>query len=150
MIKNYKALLNKILTQEELTKTCNTFSNEQEFVNYLLSMPIINRHDWADESMESPIHAFINKRLKTFGLDTPKLERKTYWDNFKKYKPYPKRGDWMVYALACYDSSIKKLGYRLVLADLFDDTYRIMVVEKVNATKLLQIKSELISFKYVN
>lgn len=150
MIKNYEALLNKIMTQEELAEACKTFTSEQEFVIYLLSLPIINRHDWAEESMDTPIHEFINKRLKAFGVDTLKLERATYWDNFTKYKANPKRGDWMIYALACYDASIKRHGYRLILADTLDDTYRIMVVEKANATKLHQIKSEQISFKYVN
>lgn len=150
MIKNYEALLNKLLTQEELADTCKTFANEQEFVNYLLSLPIINCHDWAEENLDAPLHEFINKRFMAFGLESPKLERNTYWENFTKYKTNPKRGDWMVYALACYDTSIKRHGYRLILADTFDDTYRIMVVEKTNATKLHQIKSEQISFKYVN
>ncbi|MCQ2212919.1 MAG: HindVP family restriction endonuclease [Bacteroidaceae bacterium] len=150
MIKNYRTLLVKLLTENEYQNARTHFSGEEDFANYILSMPIINCHDWASENLDSPLHSFINRRLKDFGIQGFEIDRSLYWNCFSWAYPAARRGDWLLYAIASYDSAIKRHGYRLMLIDLGDDLYRIIVVNKTSLSKLRNIKSDIISFKDVN
>lgn len=107
MIKNYKSLIAKLLTEEECKNAKTQFSNEEDFANYILSMPIVNRYDWSSENLNSLLHTFISKRLNAFGNQEFKLDRSLYWNCFSRAYPAAKREDWLLYAIASYDSAIK-------------------------------------------
>lgn len=98
--------------------------------------------DWRGEDRQGMLYNFFNNRLQSMlGVQLVVSEDEVY-QKYNQEIEEPKRGDFIPFALSYFDKQLEKLGARVVLLDLENDTYNILVAYKKDAKKLKSIKSD--------
>ena len=140
---NYKTMLAKVLSEKELTEMdIKAIKDDESLFNKLVDKNFLLIVDWSGEDRQGMLYKFFNNRLQSmFGVQLGVPEDEIY-QKFNQEIEEPQRGDFIPFALSYFDKQLEKLGARVVLLDLENDTYNILVSYKKDAKKLKSIKSD--------
>ena len=140
---NYKTMLAKVLGEKELMEmNVQTIKDDESLFNKLVDKNFLLLVDWSGEDRQGMLYSFINYRLLSMlGVQLVVSEDVVY-QKYNQEIEEPQRGDFIPFALSYIDKQLEKLGARIVLLDLGNDTYNILVSYKKDAKKLKSIKSD--------
>ena len=140
---NYKTMLAKVLGEKELMEmNVQTIKDDESLFNKLVDKNFLLLVDWSGEDRQGMLYRFFNNRLQSMlGVQLVVSEDEVY-QKYNQEIEEPQRGDFIPFALSYYDKQIEKHGARIVLLDLGNDTYNILVSYKKDAKKLKSIKSD--------
>ena len=140
---NYKTMLAKVLGEKELMEmNVQTIKDDESLFYKLVDKNFLLLVDWSGEDRQGMLYNFFNNRLQSMlGVQLVVSEDEVY-QKYNQEIEEPKRGDFIPFALSYFDKQLEKLGARVVLLDLENDTYNILVAYKKDAKKLKSIKSD--------
>lgn len=140
---NYKTMLAKVLGEKELMEmNVQTIKDDESLFYKLVDKNFLLIVDWSGEDRQGMLYNFFNNRLQSMlGVQLVVSEDEVY-QKYNQEIEEPKRGDFIPFALSYFDKQLEKLGARVVLLDLENDTYNILVAYKKDAKKLKSIKSD--------
>lgn len=140
---NYKTMLAKVLGERELAEIdVKSIKDDESLFNELVNKNFLLMADWSGEDRQGMLYKFFNSRLQSMlGVQLAIPEEEVYQKYNQEIKEQ-ERGDFIPFALSYFDKLLKKLSARVVLLDLGNDTYNILVSYKKEAQKLKSIKSD--------
>ena len=140
---DYKKMLAKVLGEKELLEIdVQGIKDDESLFHELVNRKAILLADWSGENKEGMLYHFFNSRLQSMLGKHLSVSEEDVYQKFNQETEESKRGDFIPFALSYFDKLLKKLGARIVLLDLENDTYNIMVSYKKDAPKLKSIKSD--------
>lgn len=146
---NYKTMLAKILSKEELANmNLEIIKEDKRLLNELSNKNYLMILDWSGEFNEGDLFNFINGRLSSMlgkKLDLPEKEVYQLYNN----KSEKERGDFPPFAFDYFDKYLKSVGARLALLNLECDSYFVIVAYEKDAEKLKKIKSDFWKFRLI-
>ena len=136
-------MLAKVLGEKELMEmNVQTIKDDESLFYKLVDKNFLLIVDWSGEDRQGMLYNFFNNRLQSMlGVQLVVSEDEVY-QKYNQEIEEPKRGDFIPFALSYFDKQLEKLGARVVLLDLENDTYNILVAYKKDAKKLKSIKSD--------
>ena len=144
----YKTMLTKILSKKELADIDVKIIKEDGILldvlrrrNYILVV------DWSGECEENELFNFFNNRVTSLSGKKLNILSGDVYKSFNETFTNPKKGDFLPFALNYFNEQLKSLGFRIVLLDMGNDAYYLLVASKNNANKLTKVKSDFWKFK---
>ncbi len=136
-------MLAKVLGEKELMEmNVQTIKDDESLFNKLVDKNFLLLVDWSGEDRQGMLYRFFNNRLQSMlGVQLVVSEDEVY-QKYNQEIEEPQRGDFIPFALSYFDKQLEKPGARIVLLDLGNDTYNILVSYKKDAKKLKSIKSD--------
>lgn len=140
---NYKTMLAKVLGEKELTEmNVQTIKDDESLFNTLVDKNFLLLVDWSGEDRQGMLYKFFNNRLQSMLEVQLVVSEEEVYQKYNQEIEEPQRGDFIPFALSYFDKQLEKFGARIVLLDLGNDTYNILVAYKKDAQKLKSIKSD--------
>ena len=140
---NYKTMLAKVLGEKEFMEmNVQTIKDDESLFNKLVDKNFLLLVDWSGEDRQGMLYKFFNNRLQSMLEVQLVVSEEEVYQKYNQEIEEPQRGDFIPFALSYFDKQLEKFGARIVLLDLGNDTYNILVAYKKDAQKLKSIKSD--------
>ena len=126
-------MLAKVLGEKELMEmNVQTIKDDESLFYKLVDKNFLLIVDWSGEDRQGMLYNFFNNRLQSMlGVQLVVSEDEVY-QKYNQEIEEPKRGDFIPFALSYFDKQLEKLGARVVLLDLENDTYNILVLSLIH------------------
>lgn len=144
-------MLAKILLEKELADMdIKKFKEDEALLEELICKKYVLIVDWSGEDEENDLFNFFNQRSVSLIGKQLDISSNEIYQQFDKAIDTPQRGDFLPFALEYFDKHLESLGLRVVLLDMGNDTYYILVTSKTDANRLTKLKSTFWKFELVS
>lgn len=144
-------MLAKILSEKELADMdIKKFRENEALLEELICKKYVLIVDWSGEDEENDLFNFFNQRSVSLIGKQLDISSNEIYQQFEKAIDIPQRGDFLPFALEYFDKHLELLGLRVVLLDMGNDTYYILVASQTDANRLTKLKSTFWKFELVS